>query len=757
MARVAAARPRLALAVAAGIADGLRDGGLWIDLTTLSDGRLLAQVVAGSAGLVVTHGSSTMDTLLQHLSPRQALLCLDNCEHLTAPCADLALDLLNHCPDLKILATSRVALGVIGEMIYRVPPLPLPARGAPLSISSALESAAVQLFVERAAAVRQGFALKGSNLAAVIGICERLDGLPLGIELAAAQTRVLAPAQILDQLDDRLASLGAGSHSAGLNPRSETLWGSLNWSHSLLDAEERVLFRRLAVFMGSFSLAAAEAICALDSLLPGPVLPVLARLVDNSLVLVEVGGSEARYRLLETIRTYADEKLVEAGERARMQECHLDFYLALAEAEVEDQRARTRLPGEDAGNLRAALLLSLEPSADVQKALRLAAAMSWLRLWGGLHEIRTSVERILARPEAAGHSLARAKVLNGAGFLAWWQQDWDVAEARLLESTEICHELLPEAAGALGVALSLLGLLSIDRHDTERARAYYEESVTWLRSVNNVAEVARSLRNLGETYRMVGQTTQARELLVESLQMARSTEDPSLITRVLRSFAFLSAAEGDHSAQCRYHREELAGSAAAGDRWGVMLALRSLASIEVERNARAGAEAAAALWGQTEVLSREFGVPVIPPQHEDYERELAAARKLLGSEAFDWAWAQGSHLTFGQAAAYGLERLDALLVTPEPVESATSGRQAAKRQFGGLTTRERELAGLVAQGLSNRQIAERLVLSERTVTTHITNILTKLNLKSRTQIAVWAQERGLLEKPAGREGSTPDP
>jgi predicted ATPase len=305
-------KTRLALAVTSEVAEWFGDGVWLVELASLSDPDLLPQAVASVLGVRETPSAPLVDALVAYLEPRNVLLVLDNCEHLIEACASLAEALLRRCPDLRVLATSREALGVAGETLFAVPPLTLPDPHRPSGVEGLPRYEASRLFVERARAVKPDFSLSEENAMAIAQICYRLDGMPLAIELAAARIRVLSVEQISTRLDDSFRLLTGGGRS--MLARQRTLRATMDWSYGLLDPQEKELFRRLAVFAGGFTLGEAEAVCAGEGLGRGEVLDLLTSLVDKSLVLVAERDGEARYRLLETVRQYASEKLDRAGE-----------------------------------------------------------------------------------------------------------------------------------------------------------------------------------------------------------------------------------------------------------------------------------------------------------------------------------------------------------------------------------------------------------------------------------------------------------
>jgi predicted ATPase/class 3 adenylate cyclase len=432
-------KTRLALQVGAELADAFADGVWFVDLAPLADPALVPQTVAAVLGVHEVAGRPLLQTVADHLRGRELLLILDNCEHLLDACAQLADALLRACPRLRILATSRELLGVAGESAWRVPSLTLPDARQPPAAASLTQYEAVRLFIERAVAALPTFAVTNQNAPAVAQLCWRLDGIPLAIELAAARVRMLTVEQIAARLDDRFRLLTGGSRTA--LRRQQTLQAAIDWSYQLLSEEERLLLQRLAVFAGGWTLEAAEAVGVGASIEGADVLDLLGALVDKSLVVAEGQGAHERYRLLETIRQYAGEKLLEAGEVGPIRDQHRDWYVGLA------ARAEPELtgPGEEEwlgrlevehDNLRAALAWSLEGDPGV--GLRLAASLGgfWAR-HGHLVEGRRWLEAFLTRapaPDDPEEQRVRARALRRAGILASDQQDRAAARTFLAES-----------------------------------------------------------------------------------------------------------------------------------------------------------------------------------------------------------------------------------------------------------------------------------------------------------------------------------
>jgi predicted ATPase/class 3 adenylate cyclase/tetratricopeptide (TPR) repeat protein len=447
-------KTRLALELARGHVGEFEDGVWLVELAPIADAEIVVQQAAMALGLEARSTRDPVDVLAEQIGNRRLLLVLDNCEHVIAACARMVNALLRACPALEVLATSREALRVQGEVAWRVPSLSLPDPGSALSIEEVGRVEAVRLFCERAATVAVAFALAAENARAIADICLRLDGMPLALELAAARTAILAPAQIAERLHDSLGLLTAGSRT-GVS-RQQTLRATLQWSYDLLSEQERVLFRRLGGLSGSFGIDAVQGVCAGDDLRAGETLELLGWLVEKSLVQVEPMAGEHRYRLLETVREYARERLVEAGEREELERRHRRWYVALAEAEDPTPTGSGGRPGwleRDHDNLRTALASALE--RDPPTALRLAVALSWF--W-----------------------VARGYFSEGARWI-------DAALARETESTELRARALAAAA-----------ILSVRRGISERRMPLLAESIEIRRALGEAAGLARGLRELGD-------------------------------------------------------------------------------------------------------------------------------------------------------------------------------------------------------------------------------------------------------------------
>jgi predicted ATPase/DNA-binding SARP family transcriptional activator len=512
-------KTRLAIEVAAGARTAYPDGVWLVELAGLSDPGLIAPVAAQVLGVREQPGRAPAEVLADHLQARRLLIVLDNCEHLVAESARLAETLLRACPALAILATSRQPLRVGGETVWRVPSLSIPDPAQPLPAAELARYEAACLFIERAAAVAPGFAATAENAADISRVCYRLDGLPLAIELAAARVPALTVAEIARRLDDRFALLTSGSRTA--LTRQQTLKATLDWSHDLLNEDERVLLRRLCVFAGGFDLEAAEAVCAGPSLAPAEVLPLLTELVDKSLVAADPVAGAMRYRLLETVREYARARLGEAGETAWAGRRHADYFLELAE------RAEARLPGPDRArwldrleadhdNLRAAFEALLADNA--RGALRLAASLGQFWVWRGyLGEGQRALEATLA----CSHEVSpfRAKAFLAVCALTIRHTILPEAAA-LAEASLAIYRQLGDKAGASRALLSLAAVAWIlTEHD--RATAHLEESRALAREIASGAGELSALNALAAVDWYAGALEASESRLLESLDLAR--------------------------------------------------------------------------------------------------------------------------------------------------------------------------------------------------------------------------------------------
>jgi predicted ATPase/class 3 adenylate cyclase len=557
-------KTRLALQVGADLLEGFRDGAWLVELAPLMDPALVPQTVLAALGAREVPGKAISSVLSEYLRSRQLLLILDNCEHLVEACARLAEGLLKACPDLKILATSREILGVAGEVALRVPSLSMPAARERPTLEKLAEYEAVRLFVERATQALPGFELTAGNAPVIVRICNRLDGIPLAIELAAARVRLLSVEQIAARLEDAFRLLGGGSRTA--LPRHQTLKALIDWSYNLLSAPERSLLIRLAVFAGGWTLEAAEEICGEED--RSEIFPLLAQLVDKSLVMAGQGGeAEARYRLLETIRQYARQRSEKSGDGERVRDRHLDFYLMLARQAEPQLRGKDQVAWLDRldmelDNLRAAMEWAC--SVRWEEGLELGTALLWF------YHIRSHgkegidwLERLLAaEAQAEGgqagnpeQRLKRAKALDTVGFLVWMQNQPAKGREYLKESVAIFQEL--GEGGRQGLAGALQHLAGVT-DDGKQKQAMYEESLDIARKLEDPFSIAQGLQELGWLRLGEGRFEEAKVFFDENLALRRELDDLDGIGFALLGLGNLEGMQGHYERAKELYAESLA-------------------------------------------------------------------------------------------------------------------------------------------------------------------------------------------------------
>ncbi|MFC5830160.1 LuxR C-terminal-related transcriptional regulator [Nonomuraea insulae] len=753
-------KTRLALQVAAGLVPAYPDGVWLVELARFGRPELVEQEIARVLGVVEEAGRPLLDTVTARLRDQRCLLLLDNCEHLVDRCAEVVAALTASCPSLRVLATSREPLRIASELIWRVPPLDLPA-------ADSEDAESVQLFMDRAAAA--GTRLGAESIHDVVRLCRALDGLPLALELAAARTSLLSPGQITDRIDDRFSLLTTGGRTAPA--RQRTLLAAVEWSYDLLSAKEQVLLRRLSVFAGNFDLDLAEQVCAERPISAGEIVDLLGGLVDKSLMLCD--ESRRRYWLLETIKRYALERLDQADEREVLRERHLNVLCELQERHFDGEIVVPRAPWPQrlealsatrslVDDQRVALDWAAE-SGNVTLGLRLCrTSTGLLPLGGSMTEIVGWIERLLSLDTTGvpADELAHAKAYLAYGLEARDElsRSLEVAEQSLAGMARdnvfprcVMHSLVVvvllrmgrsddalhhaeqglamatgsgdtwnQAAGLAGlsaVALTRgrlreaqrhgeealarasehghrwimartagqLGAVAEARGDLVTAKTHYEMAVPWLSELGSDLELARCLARIGRVAAMLHEFATARERLAASLALGRATGQRQGVARCLVGLSVLAEYEGD-----------LEGSVLA-------------------------AAAAAALRESIGQHSATIRI----------EELLVRARTKLGDGRTTSLWSRGRAMSPDDAARHVLEGERLAPRTQVPAERVRHSL---------LTVREQEIAGLLTRGLSNRAIAEELVISPATVARHIANIMEKLGYTSRAQIAVWAAE-----------------
>ncbi len=697
-------KTRLALQVAAELVDQFPDGVWLVELAPLADPALIPQSIAAALGVREQPGRLLLDSIVDSVRAKHMLLILDNCEHLIDPAARIANTLLRTAPSLQVLATSREALGIDGETSYRVPSLSLPdARARTAEEVTPCES--VRLFLARATAVQRHFQLTAQNAAAVAQIARRLDGIPLAIELAAARCKIFSAEQIAARLDDHFRLLTGGSRTA--LPRQQTLRALIDWSYDLLSSEERILLRRLSVFVGGVTYEAIEAVAGQDL----EVLDLLEHLVDKSLVLVEEAESGTRYRLLEMIRQYGRDKLHESGEAATLRQRHLDFFADLVTRDLRAypfnplELARYRMIRADADNVRAAMAWGLEIQSG--RVLEMAAAVySYFQRQGLLSEGIEWLEQALAQSESPSGAQAfsvptqghvRARALFALGSLQFAQGKSTPARAAFRSSADLFRAL--DDMPGLGVSLGMLALverflgdsvealthigeaerilrgmedrfplsmvfslrarLAIDLlHDPSAGRRYMEQAIAIAREYHNRWLLGMPLLALGMTAFYEGDFDLARRSLTESMETFRAEEDTYFCNMSRSQLAEIARLHGDRGEARRLYREVIPLWQQMGHLGGLARTFECIAFTERAEAVQAGDSEraghlthAAQLLGAAGTLRASSGAVMLPEERTEYEREVTELREQMDSTALAQAWSAGGALALEQAIA----------------------------------------------------------------------------------------------------------
>ena len=731
-------KTRLALRVSHELLGNFNQAVWFIELASLIDSRLIPKKIVSTLKIREQPEQSIMDSLASYLGSRPSLLVIDNCEHLISACAELSHFLLQKCPDLHILATSRELLGTMGEVTWAIPPLSLPelhpwqpSLNAQDELKQLKRSESVQLFIARAVAHTRDFEITTTNAVWVAEICRRLDGLPLAIELAAAQVRSLSVQEIAQRLNNRFQLLTGGARTAP--PRQQTLTAALDWSYELLSAQEQEVLQRLSVFAGGATLKEAEIVCVEEGDEAAKVLKSLSQLVDKSLVIANrLAGSETRYHLLETIREYALAKLGASPEIASVKNRQLDFLLQLVEkAEVmmrgNEQAKWVERLEEERDNLRATLGWALE-SQNADAGLRLASGLELFWLTRGYsNEGIGWLEKVLVQKQAATPgSIAKAMKTLG-GLLLFSKERKNLK--RIVPVLEESLKLYQELGDQEGIAwvLNFLGIHSAEQEDFAKAKRFLNESLVLRRALGDPWGIAQTLQNFASISLRERDYTSAKEYSEETITWFQLAGNQRGVARTLVDLADIARMEGNLDRAMLLLTQSLRELLQFGDKWSIVLILETLAVLESEQG---NYIRAARLFGATEMLRESIAMEL--NQDFEYENKLTAVQEGLSEAEFTLAWGQGSALTLEQVLAFVLNELDPSLLS-----------KAAENGFGGLTPRERETALLIAEGKSNREVAEAMTVSVKTVESNVTRILQKLAFNSRIQIATWVIENDL--------------
>ena len=724
-------KTRLALRTAGEIYRSFRDDVWLVELAGVRDASLVPPAVAATMGIQGSTESGPLDSIVDFLRPRHVLLVLDNCEHLIGACAMLVDALLRSCPELHILATSRQPMHVTGEHILAVPPLPVPPADTTGSQIGVLEqNAAVRLFVDRAASVQPTFAIDERNQHAVSEICRRLDGIPLAIELAARRLRALSVDQLHARLDDRYELLTGGNPAA--LPRQQTLRALIEWSFDLCSAAEQLLWSRLSVFGDGFELDAAESVCEDEALSATEVFEVLAGLVDKSIVTAEVQGERMRYHQAETLREFGRERLSEVADSA-LRRRHRDWCRdlvgqAAAAWFTEDQVGLfTRLRREHV-NVRGALGFCLSEPGGASVGLEMASQLRFYWLMSGtLREGRHWLDRLLTRHDARDQVLVQALRVNG--HLATLLNDNEAAQVLLDEAHSVAEELGDPSA--IADATQTRGLAALFRGDPDRAAALLGEALREHANLGDLAAAAYDQVQLALANVSLGDHDRALQLIEDSLQICEPSGEHWTTALALFALGVEACRRGDQERSTLAGRKSIILRRPLQDRRSIGLNFEALAWTAA---ASGDGVRAARLFGAAQAVQHSVGTSLqalghLATLHAQYE---PMARATLGDELFDTELSGGLLMDFDDAVDYALgEERDDTEARPEAADAATAA---------GLTRREREVAELIGQGMTNKEIAASLVVSQRTAESHVEHILVKLGFTSRVQIAAWLAE-----------------
>jgi predicted ATPase/class 3 adenylate cyclase len=690
-------KTRLSLQVAAERIEQYADGVWFVELAPVSQPSLVANAIADVLNVADLPGKSILDSLKEVVKRKDLLLVLDNCEHLVEACAQVVSELLKACPRVRILSSSREGLNLTGEALYAVPPLPLPQAGE--KRDGMIAAPAVQLFVERAQAAKPNFELTDQNMGDIAEICRQLDGIPLALELAAARVQMMTLKKLAELLEDRFRLLTGGKRTA--LPHHQTLRATIDWSYDLLGEEEKKLLNRLSVFRGGFALEAAEQICSEKEVHSGwstglqsaDILGLLTQLINKSLVEVDEQEEATRYRLLETVRQYGQEKLTDTGKENHLHEVHLEYFLFFAEkAEPQLYQAKQ---GEwlgqlhqDHDNLRAALGWALQQKRT-EKALRLSGALG--RFWfvqGHLAEGREWLKQALHQRDTVTKAVS-AKALRWAGSLTRVQGDYEEAGKWLEQSLEQCIEAQDRRGEAS--ALVELGIVARLRGDYAETQRLFDRGLELFRSLDDRLGIAWVLNHRAMMARHQGNLILSYSLVSESLQLYQALGDRQGIAMALNTRANVELDRKEHAASANSYREYLAICQELEDKRGIAMALGNLGIIALEETELAEARErltqsltifrtlgdrqliayvlsvlARAFWaegqgvlaaqvqGAVTALVHELKAPLQPDEQKKFDQTASTLQATLGDQKYREAFEAGQRLTLEEAITLAL-------------------------------------------------------------------------------------------------------
>ena len=709
-------KTRLALRAAADLRRTVHDGAWFIDLAGQEDPHLVPKAVITGMGLADKSGQWPTSLLVTHLASREALLVLDNCEHLLDAVAVLADVVLKEAAGVRLLATSRQPLGISGERVLQVPPLTLPGEG-----SGSAESEAVALFLARSADAGIQLEETDATRQLVSDLCRHLDGMPLALELAAVRLRTIGLKELIDRLSDRFALLTGGSRAA--LPRQQTLMATIDWNHDLLSGQEAAVLRRLAVFPSDFGLEAAEAVAG-TTIDQSSVLELLSSLIEKSFVARMPAAAIARYRLHETMREYALLKLRDASEQATTMKAFVRFYSAMCKVGEEAAQSVNvvewlkRMDGE-ADNVRAALAHCLN-GPDHAVGMSMVGSLLWYWTARATSEGAYWLGRFLERREADDSALARA--LYARGFMAMTQGDSTTAQPLLVESEEKARAL--HDGPLLAQILAVSAGVRVMSGDLESARSQLLEAKVLASALDDVA--ADAMLALTEAFIALGDTDlqAVGRVYSEWAGRARDRGDIQTLSYLISMYGFSLLQNGQPETARPLFGEALAIERRLENRDMILYMLDGLAC-EAAMSGRP--QRAARLLGAAENLQAETGIRLMQHMEPLIKQARETISASLGPTALESEMQAGKRMVWDDAIAYALEEKKPSRVAGAPTKTGTMP----------LSKRELEIAELLSEGLSNKEIASRVFLSERTVETHVSNILDKLGVNSRVEISSW--------------------
>jgi predicted ATPase/DNA-binding CsgD family transcriptional regulator len=728
-------KTRLAQTIVQEVAEHFADGVVWVELAPVGDHALVVPVIAQTIGLRDSSERPAVEQLVGFLRQRALLLVLDNFEHLLDAALQLS-SLLASCPHLQMLVTSRSVLHLSAEHDLPVPPLTLPPADEGVSPTEAAVSEAVRLFIERAQAVRPDFRLTDTNADAVVAICQRLDGLPLALELASARLAHLPLTALQRRLEHRLPLLTSGPRD--LPARLRTMRDAIAWSYDLLTLDEQALFRRLAVFVGGFTLEAAEEIVGGTGTQPLAVLDGIASLVGKSLVqVIEVSAGEPRYQMLETIREYGLEQLAASSEAGAIGQRHALFFANLAEClgpavEGPDQRSALESLDADEANLRAAIMWAIAHQ-ERTLALRIPVALWWV--WfarGRFREGSAWIERALALTGEAPLEL-RMFALNVSANMYSLSGEFDRAAA----TAETLVELARREGDAIGEAMGLFQLSFVAGHegDAEAAIEHSEAALARFRALRCRGWLPWAAQRAGIERLGHGDLDRAERLFREAVNLFLERGNAGGVAMALCNVGFALHGKGDVDGAELLLRAVLKREVALAREWQIADVLLGLADVALTRRQ---VRRAALLLGATDTLREKVGYPPHGWMRDASDRIESDARSALGDDTFSRVWRRGQRMAMSAAVT------EALAVVDRQVSSVSRANDA-DLEVPSLTLRERDVLRLLVEGQSDRQIAAALSISPKTVGNHVSSILAKLDVETRTAAATQAVRRGLAD------------